>query len=51
MMPDAWRGQAKKAIVAVPVVAGVAVVSWGMGAVLMTALALGSWKYARWKDR
>jgi hypothetical protein len=50
-MPDSWRGNAKRVALAVPVVAGVAVVSWAMGAVLMTAVALGSWKYARRHDR
>ena len=50
-MPDSWRGTAKKVAVGVPVVASVAFVSWAMGAVLMTAVAVGSWKYARWKDR
>ena len=49
-MPDAWRGRAKKVALAVPVLALTAFVSWAVGAVLMAALALGSWKYARRHD-
>jgi hypothetical protein len=50
MTPDALRDSAVKVAKTVPLLAGVALVSWGMGAVLFTSLALGSWRYARWRD-